>query len=39
MYLTIGLLIDRSNITISSNNVPLRKFNVKPYGDFCYRLY
>ena len=30
-------MIDRNNITISSNNITLRKGNVKPYG--CDKIY
>ena len=32
MYFTVGSLIDINNIITSSNNVTLRKVNVKPYG-------
>ena len=32
MYLTIDFLIDISNIITASDNVTLRKVNVKPYG-------
>ena len=32
MYLTINFLIDISNIITASDNVTLRKVNVKPYG-------
>ena len=32
MYLTVDLLIERSKIITSSNNVTLSKFNVKLYG-------
>lgn len=32
MYLTVDLLIDMTNIITGSNNVTLRKVNVKPYG-------
>ena len=31
MYLTIDFLIDISNIITASDNVTLRKVNVKPY--------
>ena len=33
MYFTVDSLIDINNIITSSNNVTLRKVNVKPYGD------
>ena len=32
MYFTVDSLIDINNIITSSNNVTLRKVNVKPYG-------
>ena len=32
MYLTIDSLIDISNIITASDNITLRKVNVKPYG-------
>ena len=32
MYITVDSLIDINNIITSSNNVTLRKVNVKPYG-------
>ena len=32
MYLTVDSLIEISNIIIGSNNITLRKGNVKPYG-------
>ena len=31
-YLTIDSLIEINNIIISSNDITLRKANVKPYG-------
>ena len=31
-YLTVDSLIKRNNIIIGSNNITLRKVNVKPYG-------
>ena len=37
MYLTVDSLIDTNNIIIGSNNITLRKFNVKPYG--CDKMY
>ena len=32
MYLTVDSLIELNNITTGSNNITLRKFNLKPYG-------
>ena len=32
MYLTDDLLIETNNIITGSNNITLRKVNVKPYG-------
>ena len=32
MYLTVDSLIDINNIKTGSNNITLRKVNVKPYG-------
>ena len=32
MYLAVGSLMRIRNITSSSNNITLRKVNVKPYG-------
>ena len=32
MYLTVDSLIEINNITASSNNITLRKANVKSYG-------
>ena len=32
MYLAVGSLMKISNITSGSNNITLRKVNVKPYG-------
>ena len=32
MYLTVDLLIYINNIITGSNNITLRKVNVKPYG-------
>ena len=32
MYLTVGFLIKINNIITGSNNITLRKLNVKPYG-------
>ena len=32
MYLTVDSLIEINNIITSSNNITLRKVNVKPYG-------
>ena len=32
IYLTVDSLIEMKNITACSNNVTLRKVNVKPYG-------
>ena len=32
MYLVVGSLMKISNITSGSNNITLRKVNVKPYG-------
>ena len=36
-YLTVDSLIKRNNIIIGSNNITLRKVNVKPYG--CDKMY
>ena len=32
MYLTVDSLIEINNIITGSNNITLRKVNVKPYG-------
>ena len=32
MYLTVDSLIKTNNIITGSNNITLRKVNVKPYG-------
>ena len=32
MYLTVGSLIDITNITTGSNYITLRKVNIGPYG-------
>ena len=32
MYLIVDSLIELNNITTGSNNITLRKFNLKPYG-------
>ena len=32
MYLTVDSLIETNNIITGSNNITLRKVNVKPYG-------
>ena len=32
MYLTVDTLIETNNIITGSNNITLRKVNVKPYG-------
>ena len=32
MYLTVDFLVEINNIINGSNNITLRKFNVKPYG-------
>ena len=32
MYLTFGSVVDINNIITGSNNITLRKVNVKPYG-------
>ena len=32
MYLTVYSLIEMNNITTGSNNITLRKVNIKPYG-------
>ena len=32
MYLTDDLLIETNNVITGSNNITLRKVNVKPYG-------
>ena len=32
MYLTVDSLVEKDNIITSSNNITLRKVNVKPYG-------
>ena len=32
MYLTFGSVIDINNIITGSNNITIRKVNVKPYG-------
>ena len=37
MYLNVDSLIDISNIITGSNNISLRKVNVKPYG--CDKIY
>ena len=37
MHLTVNSLIDTSNIITGSNNITLRKVNVKPYG--CDKMY
>ena len=34
MYLTVDSLIDISNIITGSNNITLRKVNVKAYGNY-----
>ena len=37
MYFNVDSLIDISNIITGSNNISLRKVNVKPYG--CDKIY
>ena len=32
MYLTVDSQIEINNITTKSNNITLKKFDVKPYG-------